>query len=168
MFVRKFLCFAVIIGVAISFISCNKAKTYLNLDAYDEEFIKKNQSLFLNEDCSHAYVYIDARDVFDTIDYNVYHGVQCKWSDCGLNATVEPHTIDITSLQVKESPSYQENGYLYHRVYTSCTTCKNTVILNIYCPIQKENCTNKVENHCLAGCDWEEILCDTPYVILDD
>lgn len=165
---KRICLLALIFLLILCFISCGKTKNYLNHSTYDEEFIKKNQSLFLNEDCSHAYIYIDARDVFDTIDYNVYHGVRCKWSDCGLKATVEPHTIDITFLQVKESPSYQENGYLYHRVYTSCTSCKNTVILNIYCPIQKENCTNKVENHCLAGCDWEEILCDTPYVILDD
>ncbi|MBQ9747738.1 MAG: hypothetical protein IJV98_03035 [Clostridia bacterium] len=165
---KKSFLIIIIFLLILCFASCGKTKNYLNLSIYDKEFMEKNQSLFLNEDCLHAYVYMDARDVFDTIDHNVYHGVRCKWSDCGLKATVEPHTMDITSLQVKEPPSYQENGYLYHRVYTSCTSCKNTVILNIYCPIQNENCTNKAENRCLAGCDWEEILCDTPYVISDD
>lgn len=152
----------------VSFVSCRKTENYLNLSVYGEEFVKKNRSLFLNENCSHAFIYTDAKDIFDTIDNNVYHGVRCKWSDCALEVTVEPHTIDITSLQVKEAPSYQENGYLYHRVYTSCTSCKNTVLLNIYCPIQKEDCTNKAENRCLTGCDWEEILCGTPYEISVD
>ncbi len=165
---KKILGIAVILLWILCFVSCRGDGPHLDRSVYGEEFVQKHRSLFLNADCTHSFAYTDAREVSDVADGNVYHAVRCKWSDCALEASVEAHTIDPAALQAKEAPSYQENGYLYHRIYTSCTVCKHTVILNVYCQAQAEGCTDRGENVCLEGCDWEEILCDTPYEILRD
>lgn len=146
--------------------SCGKNTAYLDPENYGEDFHKRNEVLFFNESCEHSLVYVSAAGLSDTVDTNCYHAVKCNRGNCGYEAQLAPHVLDVTDLEAREKPQYMENGYLYHCVKTYCKLCGSRVILYVYCPAQDKDCTaNGEKNQCLADCDWRELLCDTPYGI---
>lgn len=149
--------------------ACRKKEGYLDLSKYGENFRHDHESLFFNEECEHFLVYTGISVTSGTVDANSYHAVKCNKGNCGYSEQYEPHVLKISYLKVTDTPKYMENGYLYHRVVTDCRKCGFRVILYVYCPLQEKECTaDGQKNECLAGCDWGELLCDTPYVISYD
>ena len=146
--------------------SCGQSGIYLDLSNYGEDFRQENDLLFFNDSCEHVFVYTSASGASGAVDTNTYHMVKCNRGNCGYEAQIEPHVLNAAYLIPKET-RYMENGYLYHRVPTSCSKCNERLVtLYVYCPLQSTECTKDgEENECLAGCNWEELLCDTPYVI---
>ena len=163
---RKILSAGIALILLAVLCSCGGKAGYLHPERYGEEFRRHNEVLFFNEACEHSFVYVSAAGFSDTVDPNCYHAVKCNRDNCGYEAQLAPHVLDPAYLAVKTEPQYMDNGYLYHRVVTDCRLCGLRVILYVYCPIQDKECTaGGEENRCLFGCDWGELLCDTPYEI---
>ena len=133
-----------------------------------KEFKKDNQRLFLNEACIHSFEYGDPSMLSDMSDPNLYHVEYCNNSGCALAPVLEPHTLEVSEWIVNDAAMYRENGHFYHRIARSCKKCKKSVIFYVYCPLQDPNCTKGgTGNTCLFGCDWKELLADTPYLLVD-
>ena len=99
----------------------------------------------------------------------VYHQVSCYYGNCCFETRLEPHTISYAKIQVQNgNPMLKENGCLYHRLVVQCEFCHVYPYFYIYVLCPKQDFACKGGKECLVGADWEEILCDTPYVISYD
>ncbi len=148
--------------------SCGKADKAFDLSAFDENFRTAHGALFYNENCKHDLRYRNMPDPLSDDGVSVYHEVSCYHGNCDFETHLEPHTVDPSRFVSSGTPTAKENGCLYHRVAATCSLCRVYPYFYIYvlCPNQDESCRS--ENGCLDGVDWEEVLCDTPYVISYD
>ena len=149
--------------------SCGKADEVLDLSAFHENFRTEHGALFDNASCEHDLRYRNMPDPLSDDDVTVYQEVSCYYGNCDFETHLEPHTVSYSNIQVQNgNPKLKENGCLYHRLVVQCEYCRVYPYFYIYvlCPNQDTACKGGKE--CLAGADWEEILCDTPYVISYD
>lgn len=165
---RVFLIFLCLVLAALLG-SCRRADGLLDLSAFDDSFRAANPSLFYRENCDHDLRYRNMPDPLAEDDVSVYHQVSCYYGNCDFETHLEPHAIAYARIKVQGgNPMAKENGCFYHRLVLQCELCRIYPYFYVYvlCPNQDENCRG--EDGCLDGADWREILCDTPYVILQD
>jgi len=154
---------------AVLFCSCGKADEVLDLSAFDENFREEHSALFYNESCEHDLRYRNMPDPLLDDDVTVYHEVSCYYGNCDFETHLEPHTVSYSKIQVQNgNPKLKENGCLYHRLVVQCEFCHVYPYFYIYVLCPKQDAACKGGKECLAGADWEEVLCDTPYVISYD
>lgn len=165
---KIFSAFVCLLLLAMLFSCGGRDTAHLDMSNYGADFRQNNEVLFFNENCEHSLVCVSAAGISDTVDANVYHAVKCNRGNCGYEMRFEPHVLREAYLIPRDRPQYMENGYLYHRVPVSCQVCGVDMTLYVYCPRQDKSCGAAGKNECLTGCDWRELLCDTPYVISSD
>ncbi len=149
--------------VALLFSSCGKK--HLDPSHYGADFQKKNEMLYMNEECAHFLIYTEADGSANGVDGNIYHAVYCKWSTCKETLRYEPHTLRVSNMGSARA-QYKENGYMYHEISVFCIRCNATVRLNLLCSEQVISCMNAAD--CRKEIRWEELLCGTPYEISYD
>ena len=166
---KKIYCFILLCLFSVFLCSCGEGDDILDLSAFDENFRAENRALFYNENCEHDLRYRNMPDSLADDTVTVYHEVSCYYGNCGFETHLEPHTISYSKIHLQNgNPKLKENGCLYHRLVVQCEFCHVYPYFYIYvlCPKQDISCEGGKK--CLVGADWEEILCDTPYVISYD